>query len=186
LKSRQETITRPPLEVLSTAKQIAMSRGWRVHGATATKLEIKTGISVKSWGETIRVTALYNPSSPGYSIVTVGSSARHQAYDWGKSGDNVEYMMTGLMAIPGYVPPTGSSPPPAQPPFQVPVSSDRKFCANCGRSMPKTARFCPGCGESADYSSFAGLDSKKKRTASVHETEVDLAGLAETFSCLAG
>ena len=45
MKSRQETITRPPLEVLSTAKQIAMSRGWRVHGATATKLEIKTGIS---------------------------------------------------------------------------------------------------------------------------------------------
>ena len=151
MKNRQETIARPPLEILSTAKQIAVSRGWKVHRETNTELEIKTGLSVRSWGETIKVTAFYNPSTPGSSIVTVGSSARYQAYDWGKSGDNVEYIMTGLMAVPGYVPPAGSSLPPAQRPFHSPVSADRKFCANCGRSMPKKAKFCPGCGETADY-----------------------------------
>ncbi len=70
----------------------------------ATELEIKTGISARSWGETIKVTALYNPSAPGSSLVTVGSSARYQAYDWEKSGDKIEYIMTGLMAIRGMCP----------------------------------------------------------------------------------
>jgi len=143
LTSRQEVIAGRPADLLYAAKQVAAGRGWTVAKETATELEFRTRLSVRSWGETVKVTAMDNPSAPGTSLVTVGSSARLQAYDWGKSGGNVGIMMTGLTQGPVSV----ASRVPG--PISSPVMN-KKFCANCGKSMPVKAIFCPGCGEKAD------------------------------------
>ena len=135
------------MEILASAKQIAAMKGWKLQGETMTEAEFKTTISVRSWGESVKVQAWDNPSSPGTSVVTVSSSARFQVTDMGKSGSNVELMMNALLQGAGLAPvvpvtlPTG--------PVQG-SNAPRKFCAYCGRSMPLKSKFCPGCGQAAD------------------------------------
>jgi hypothetical protein len=148
LNTRQETIAQRPFEVIAKARQIASSRGWKIQSETANELEIRTRVSVRSWGETIKVSVVDSPTAPGYSLVTVSSSARFQAYDWGKSGSNVDVMMSALTGVPVYAPPSQSVS--VQTSVPVSVNPNRKFCANCGKSMPIKARFCPGCGQTAD------------------------------------
>lgn len=108
------------------------------------EVEVTTRISVRSMGETVRVTAASHPTIPGSSLVTVTSSARLQVYDFGKSESDVDVMMSGLLQGPGHlltaptVRPAGST------------VGTRKFCANCGTSMTMKVRFCPSCGQPAD------------------------------------
>jgi hypothetical protein len=143
LASKTQTITGRPAELLQRAKQTAMARGWTISKETATELEIKTRISVRSFGETVRVNAVENTMAPGTSVVTVWSSARFQLSDLGKSASNTDILLAGIAQDQGI----SSAEVPV---YSAPVGQNKKFCANCGKQMIAKARFCPGCGEKAD------------------------------------
>jgi len=83
-----------------------------------------------------RAVAGFEGSTTGAGITTLQQSTT-------SGGGNVGIMMTGLTQGPVSV----ASRVPG--PISSPVMN-KKFCANCGKSMPVKAIFCPGCGEKAD------------------------------------
>lgn len=146
MRTQTEAFTGQPATILSAAKEVARDRGWTVASESGNELEFRTKVSVKSWGESIKVRVDLNQFASGTLLVTVSSSGRFQVYDWGKSADNVGILMEGLKQRV-----QGSQG------FQVPVSvpavtpnQATKFCANCGMRLAAAMPFCTRCGQRAD------------------------------------
>jgi len=127
-----------PADLLSAAAKVAAARGWRVRDKSSRRLEINTNPTMGSLGETVKVIVENDPSVPGSCIVKVSSTARFQALDFGRTGDNVSAVLAGMREI------ANGSGPSAPPP---PAQADAKFCANCGARMSRNAAYCPSCGE---------------------------------------
>jgi len=146
LKTLTEGFAGQPFSVISAAKEVAATRGWKVASETGSELEVRTKISGRSWGESVKVRVDSNQLNPGVLMVTVSSSARFQVYDWGKSTDNVALMMDGLRQRL-----QGAQPSMVQPQTQAAVQSQTfKFCANCGNKIPIAMQFCTRSGQRAD------------------------------------
>jgi membrane protease subunit (stomatin/prohibitin family) len=60
------------------------------------------------------------------------------------AGMTMAQQMMGAMHPPS-PPPAPETPPQASSPGPAPAGGS-KFCINCGKSMPKIAKFCPECG----------------------------------------
>jgi hypothetical protein len=143
---RRETVafTGQPGPILSAAREIAAEKGWKVSSESGNELEIKTKVSAKSWGETVKVRVDWNQVA-GTLLVTVSSSARLQAFDWGKSADNVGALMGGLKQRF-----QGGQPFQATPSRPAASAPGFKFCANCGTRLAAGMQFCTKCGQRAE------------------------------------
>jgi membrane protease subunit (stomatin/prohibitin family) len=61
-------------------------------------------------------------------------------------GQQMMQAMSGGLGVPGVPSPVAPAVPvPAAPPAAAPAG-ETKFCLNCGKSIPRAAKFCPECG----------------------------------------
>jgi len=147
LRTQTEAFTGQPSQALAAAKETATNRGWSLQKETANELEFRTSVSIRSWGETIKLRVDWNQVSPNTLTVTVSSSARFQVSDWGKSADNINVLLTGMRErLQGPV----LSPSPMPMATTVPANAGTKFCANCGARMASAMQFCTRCGQRVD------------------------------------
>ncbi|WP_295761579.1 SHOCT domain-containing protein [uncultured Oscillibacter sp.] len=54
-------------------------------------IQVKTGVSWKSWGENLLITV--SPTPDGLSEISIGSSSKYGLVDWGKNQDNFNDIM---------------------------------------------------------------------------------------------
>jgi len=147
LRTQTEAFTGQLSQAFAAAKETARDHAWSLQTETANELEFRTSISIRSWGEKIKVRVDSSQISPNTLSVTVSSSARFQVSDWGKSADNISVLLTGLrQRLQG---PT-LSPSPMPMSTTVPANAGTKFCANCGARMASAMQFCTRCGQRAD------------------------------------
>ena len=59
-------------------------------------IQVKTGVSWKSWGENLLITV--SPTPDGFSEISIGSSSKYGLVDWGKNQDNFNDIMRLLSA----------------------------------------------------------------------------------------
>ena len=55
---------------------------------------VKTGVSWKSWGENLIITV--SPAVNGFSAVSINSSSKYGAIDWGKNQENLSNVLNLL------------------------------------------------------------------------------------------
>lgn len=54
-------------------------------------IQVKTGVSWKSWGENLLITV--SPTPDGFSEISISSSSKYGLVDWGKNQDNFNDIM---------------------------------------------------------------------------------------------
>ncbi len=59
--------------------------------AASRTIQVKTGVSLKSWGENLLITV--SPGLNGFSEISIGSSSKYGLIDWGKNQDNFNDIM---------------------------------------------------------------------------------------------
>ena len=59
-------------------------------------IQVKTGVSWKSWGENLLITV--SPTPDGFSEILIESSSKYGLVDWGKNQDNFNDIMRLLSA----------------------------------------------------------------------------------------
>ena len=115
-ESRNYTASKQVVFGQTTAALNAL--GFRIKNSNEANglIEAEKDISVRSWGEKIKITVT---SSGGSSQVNVESKAAYplQAVDWGKNKENVQRILTDLDSrlASSSVPPPPPPPPPPSP-----------------------------------------------------------------------
>jgi hypothetical protein len=99
------------------SRGISSLSGWSVTRSDpgAGIFEVRTGMTMRSWGEIVHVTI--GSAGPGRTTVTVTSRVKMQLVDWGKNKQNAERVLeagSAVLAAPG--PDVGGSPPSIPPP----------------------------------------------------------------------
>lgn len=62
--------------------------------AATRTVQVKTGVSWKSWGENLLITV--SPAADGASEISISSSSKYGLVDWGKNQDNFNDIMNLL------------------------------------------------------------------------------------------
>ncbi len=109
------------------------------HDKVTGTITISSGISWKSWGEsmTIRVAS----SAEGQCLVKFQSASDLALIDWGKNKDNIDRVAQALACeLAEQIPSHSAADPVAAP-------AGMNFCPNCGGKLLPNAKFCSSCGE---------------------------------------
>lgn len=122
------------LSALQKVNGMKVTRHDRVTGT----ITISSGISWKSWGEsiTIRVTN----GADGQCLVKFQSASDLALIDWGKNKDNIDRVTQALaFELEGQRPLTPSVAPATAP-------AGMNFCPQCGGRLLPSAKYCSSCG----------------------------------------
>ena len=83
--------------IIATIKEVSKKFGWRIvkEDNTNNTVYMQTQASILSWGEVVEVKVEANLQDNTVSVSVI-SKATAQAFDWGKSADNVRKLIQAL------------------------------------------------------------------------------------------
>jgi hypothetical protein len=83
-----------PTAVIELVKKVCAAFNWTVASADAGHMLLKTGMSLRSWGENIDVSV--SQGTTGHVNVLLKSGPKMGLVDWGKSGENIKTLSDAL------------------------------------------------------------------------------------------
>src|SRR5579863_8723354 len=107
-------------------------------------------ISMNMIGDMGKYTQFQVAQSMPIAAANEGGGAAGIGVGLGAGLTMAQSMMNAVRPGEAPAPPAGPTPPAAGPGPTAPAapSTETKFCINCGKSMPRPAKFCPECGSS--------------------------------------